>query len=400
MKTGAGSEYIGNALTCEVPVSLPEPVASRAQSVSRSVAWRWMLGVAARDHNGYAIIAGNGRTVIVLFAGGRPVQAAVTRGHEVSSASEALQTIARLGTSDYFVLTYQLSPESSFALSGLFRRPAVREVFTDPSDDLREMLSSQLESEFTGAVTLRAMGSWAVLVVVDSQITGCYGSDDLRLKQTFQDATALFYGAEVEVSLHPAAVVPDIDALLREGTLDEARTAAGAEVEETEVRMIELLSELEHAVTKAEGDPDRGARLLTCALIQAYDRAITLAGRGSERLRESAASHPVLERHWDADHQVLDTAKLLETLEMARIEEAWLSAADALAIALEITVEQQLVWLALADEHASASLQEALTELLLQARGVVRQLRCRTRDVKDTQRTAGGEQSRSLARRT
>ena len=74
----ASPAYAGNALCSRAPLNLPEPMANRAQPVARSVILRWLRGVIDRDQHGYAVIAGNGRTVVVLYAGRSARGAAVT----------------------------------------------------------------------------------------------------------------------------------------------------------------------------------------------------------------------------------------------------------------------------------------------------------------------------------
>ena len=131
--------------------------------------------------------------------------------------------------------------------------------------------------------------------------------------------------------------------------------------------MIALLSTLEARISSAERAPQVEPEQLTRALAVTYDEAVRMTGVGRPRLLGNRAGHPLLEAHWDAAAGRIDTAGLLDTLRMAAIGDAWLAAAEALCVALELAVEQQLTWLSLVDEHSSTALQEALAELLSQA---------------------------------
>lgn len=374
---GVAPAYVGNALCSRFPVTLPEPLANRAQPVSRSVIIRWLRGVVDRDESGYAVIAGNGRTVIFLYGEGRPFAAAVTRGPNVVTVVDALETVRGQGSSDFFAMTYPLPAETATALSGLFVRPAIRELFNEPGAQLKDLLATRLAADFTGTVVVRAVGlAWAALLVAGGEVIGCYGSDDRTLKATIHDVTALFHLDEVEVSVHPRFEEPDLAAVL---AVTSTRYLAGKRDEaiaRTETAMIELLSELENGITRAEEETSDQAEVLAYVLAGSYDRALKLAGEsGKTRLKSDMPGHPLLEAHWISESGRVDTLRLLATLEMAAIPDAWLAASDALAMALELAVEQQLTWLAVADDLSSSALQETLSELLLQARSLIRRWR-------------------------
>ena len=365
--------YAGNALCSRAPITLPEPMANRAQSVARSVVLRWLRGVAERDQDGYAVLAGNGRTVLVLYAAQQAAGAAVTRGQGVASAVEALATLHAAEGSDLFVMSYPLGDDVAHALSGLFARPAIRELCDDPGPQLKQILADRLDQCFSGAVAVRAAGlAWAVLLLRDGEVIGCYGSDDARLKPTIEDASALFYLDEVEVAVYPARAQPELAAVLRQGDRRGEVGERNASVEATELGMIALLSALESRLTNAQRFGEGRPEQLALAVAESYDEALLLTGVGRSLLLSDRVGHPLLEAHWDAEAGRVDTQRLLETLRMASISDAWLAAAEALIVALELAVEQQLTWVSLVDESSSNALQEALVELLAQARGLIR----------------------------
>jgi hypothetical protein len=311
--------------------------------------------------------------VLVLYAAQLAVGAAVTRGPGVTNAIEALETLRAPDGSDLFVMTYPLSQESAHALSGLFARPAIRELCDDPGAQLKQILADRLDQRFSGAVVVRAAGlAWAALLLDGGEVIGCYGSDDARLKPTIEDASALFYLDEVEVAVYPARAQPELAALLRQGERRGPVTGRNASIEATELGMIALLSALESRLTNAQRFGEGRPEQLAQAVAESYDEALQLTGVGRARLLSDQVGHPLLEAHWDATEGRVDTQRLLETLRMASISDAWLAASEALIVALELDVEQQLTWVSLVDEASSSALQEALVDLLAQARGLIR----------------------------
>lgn len=365
------SLYVGNALSSRSPVTMPETMANRAQSVTRSVIMRWLRGVIKGDLNGYAVIAGSGRTIIVLYGEHLPLAAAVIRGPDVDSVVQALETLRSDGPTDFFAMTYHLPEGAPAALSGLFARPIKREVLTEPRPQLKAVLADQLEAGFTGSIVVRYLDIlWATLLLVDGEIIGCYGSDDPTLKGTIDDAMALLHLDELEVAIHPGFRDPELEQVISFGSTSYLAGEADEELAETEAAMITLLSELEAGIT-AIGPGDEPAKLVL-ALIDAYRKSLELIRDDRTTLVGDPPAHPLLETHWSAERRAVDTESLLTTLEMADIPDAWLAAADALILALQAAVEQQLTWLSLADKLSATALKEALSDLLLDARGKVR----------------------------
>jgi hypothetical protein len=360
-------------------------MANRAQSVTRSVIMRWLRGVISGDHNGYAVIAGSGRTIIVLYGDQLPLAAAVTRGPDVESVVDALETLRSDGPTDFFVMTYHLPEGAPIALSGLFARPAVRELLNDPRPQLKAVLAGQLEAGFTGSIVARAQdvpstgapasaglgqGLWATLLLVDGDIIGCYGSDDTGLKGTIDDAMALLHLDEIEIAIYPGFQETELRRAISFNSTSYLVGENDAEIAQTEMAMIALLSEFESGVTglATDGTP----RDLVLVLVKAYEQALALAGDERASLTSEPPPHPLLEAHWNVEGRFVNTRGLIQTLEMAAIPDAWLAASDALILALESVVEQQLTWLSLADKLSATALTEALADLLLQARGRVR----------------------------
>jgi hypothetical protein len=277
-------------------------------------------------------------------------------------------------------MTYHLPSGAPAALSGLFARPASREVLSDPRPQLKSLLARQLDEGFTGAIVARYQDIlWATLLLVDGDIIGCYGSDDPGLKGSIDDAIALLHLDELEIAIYPGFR----DAALEEViSFDSTSYLAGEgdeDIAETEMAMIALLSELEAGITAvAPGDQPRK---LVLTLIDAYQKALALIRDDRATLVVDPPAHPLLETHWNTERRAVDTESLLTTLEMADIPDAWLAAADALILALQAAVEQQLTWLSLADKLSATALKEALSDLLLDARSKVRAWRQERRAV-------------------
>ncbi|HLT20368.1 MAG TPA: hypothetical protein VKZ96_12980, partial [Thermomicrobiales bacterium] len=332
------------------------------------------------DLNGYAVIAGSGRTIIVLYGEHLPLAAAVIRGPDVDNVVQALETLRSDGPTDFFAMTYHLPDGAPAALSGLFARPIRREVLTDPRPQLKAVLARELEAGFTGSIVVRYQDIlWATLLLVDGDIIGCYGSDDPTLKGTIDDAMALLHLDELEVAIHPGFRDAELDEAISFGSTSYLAGEGDEEIAETEAAMITLLSELEAGIT-AIAPSDEPARLVL-ALIDAYQKSLELIQDDRTTLVGDPPAHPLLETHWDTERRAVDTGSLLTTLEMADIPDAWLAAADALILALQASVEQQLTWLSLADKLSATALKEALSDLLLDARGKVRAWRQERRAV-------------------
>lgn len=363
--------YAGNALNSSVPISLPETMANRAQSVTRSVIMRWLRGVITGDLDGYAVISGGGRTIIVLYGGTIPLSAAVTRGPDVHNMVEALEALRTDGPSDFFAMTYHLPEGAPAALSGLFATPALRMRLTAPRPELKAILTEQLEARLTGSIVLRYQDVlWANLLLVDGDIVGCYGSDDTGLKGSIDDAMALLHLDELEVAIYPGFADERLEDVISFDSTSYLGDDSDQFVAETELAMISLLSEFESEVSAMSLDDDPS--VLVYSLIDSYKNALTLVENGPEIIVSTPPAHPLLDSHWLADRRAVDTDSLLRTLEMAAIPDAWLAASDALILALESTVEQQLTWLSMADKLSATALKEALSELLGEARSRVR----------------------------
>ena len=385
----AVASYAGNALNSSMPVTMPETMANRAQSVTRSVIMRWLRGVITGDLDGYAVISGGGRTIIVLYGETIPLSAAVTRGPDVENMVEALEALRTDGPSDFFAMTYHLPAGAPAALSGLFASPAEQFTLNEPRPQLKALLADRLEASFTGSIIVRYQDVlWAILLLVDGDIIGCYGSDDNGLKGTIDDAMALLHLDELDIALYPGFTDARLEEVISFDSTSYLGDDADELVAETEMAMIALLSEFESEVSAVTlGDEPR---VLVYSLIESYKNALALVEGGPEIITSVPPAHPLLETHWLMDRRAVDTDGLLRTLEMADIPDAWLAASDALILALESTVEQQLTWLSIADKLSATALKEALSELLGEARGRVRAWR-------QARRSAESETNRPFA---
>jgi hypothetical protein len=370
----AHTSYAGNALSSTIPITLPETMANRAQSVTRSVIMRWLRGVITGDLDGYAVISGGGRTIIVLYGGELPLSAAVTRGPNVETMVEALDALRTDGPSDFFAMTYHLPQGAPAALAGLFGSPSFVTTLNEPRPQLRAILEEQLESEFTGSIVLRYQDVlWATLLLVDGDIIGCYGSDDTQLKGTIDDAMALLRLDELDIAMYPGSSDASLQDVI---SFDSTSYLGGQEdesVEATELAMIELLSEFESEISGLSVSDE--PRALVKSLIHSYTNALKLVQDGPDVITSAPPAHPLLDSHWLPEQRAVDTQRLLQTLEMAAIPDAWLAASDALILALQSTVEQQLTWLSMTDQLSATALKEALAELLGESRSLVRDWR-------------------------
>ena len=385
----AHNSYTGNALNSSTPVTLPETMANRAQSVTRSVIMRWLRGVITGDHDGYAVISGGGRTIIVLYGEELPLSAAVTRGPNVNSMVEALEALRTEGPSDFFAMTYHLPEGAPAALAGLFGSPNAATTLNDPRPQLRSVLEQQFEAGFTGSIVLRYQDVlWATLLLVDGDIIGCYGSDDTQLKGTIDDAKALLRLDELDIALYPSFANERLQEVISFDSTSYLGASVDDTVEATELAMIELLSEFESEISGITADHQ--PRDLVVSLVQSYRNALRLVEDGAEIITSAPPAHPLLDSHWLPEQRAVDTQSLLRTLEMAAIPDAWLAASDALILALESTVEQQLTWLSMADQLSATALKEALAELLGQSRG-------RVRDWRQARRSAESETIRPFS---
>lgn len=354
-------------------VSLPEPAANRAQTIPGSILVRWLTGVMQQDLDGYALIAGSGRTITVLYGNGKPLTSAVTRGGGEGGLREALTGIQSDPVASCFVMTYKLPEPAGRLLSGLFVKPAVHILRRSPGGELQELLAGVLDPQFSGAVVVWSEESiWAVLLVEAGDVCGCYGAEDRTLKTTMQDVAHLLYLDEVALMVHPASVEPEIEPLFSETTTATGALSRTAAIDRTEAAMIAMLSRFEHRLSRI--DPARqGARAeLARALAEILEAAFDLAGDGGPPPDAQPPSHPLLAVHWDRSTGRIAVADLLRNLEMAAIPDAWLAAADAMLLGIDRTVERQLTWLAVADEMSATTLREALDELLQQARHLLR----------------------------
>ena len=386
----AQRSYSGNALNSAAGVTLPETMVNRAQSLTRSIIMRWLRGIINAGDEGYCVISGGGRTIIVLYREKLPIAAAVIRGPNAENMVEALNSLRTDGPSNFFAMTYDLPRGVALSLAGLFGSPDSEFTLDNPREQLREVLADQQQAALTGAILLRFEDVlWAAMLLVEGEIIGCYGSDDTKLKGTLDDAKPLLRLDELEVAVYPTFVDERLEDVISFDSTSYLGSSPAASIENTEVAMIELLSEFENGLTRIEaGDgPEALVRLLTTT----YQNARSLAQGGPALISSGPPAHPLLDSHWLPEERAIDTEGLLRTLEMAAIPEAWLAASDALILALESTVEQQLTWLSMEDQLAATSLKEAFAELLSESRNRVREWR-------QTRRRTESETIRPLSR--
>jgi hypothetical protein len=141
-----------------------------------------------------------------------------------------------------------------------------------------------------------------------------------------------------------------------------------------ESRMIELQSLFEHRLSTLDRSSDVPARL-AAVLAEVCDAASDLDRSQDGMQSTDIPRHPVLSAHWDQARGRVLTRQLIDTFEMAAIPDAWVTACDALLLAIDREVELRLTWLAVDDELAAATLREALDDLLQQSRRLLKEWR-------------------------
>lgn len=348
-------------------VLLPEPPANRAQIIPGSILQRWLSGVIQHDVDGYALIAGSGHTVALLYGDGRPLRSAVTRG-ESSQADDAMIEIESERANGCFVMTYKLPGGSARLLSGLFDPPA-RCCSLEVVD---ERLRSELSAEFDGVVVARADEiGWSVILVSSGDLVASYGADERVLGDADVTLSLLRHAQRLDIAHHPLAQGATAGATLP-GVQAESYPAIAREVRQVEAGMIELLSLFEHRLSSVERAESPLPFDLAVALAEICEAASVLDVSPDGIRIIDKPRHPVLAAHWDEAGGKVATGRLLRSLQMADIPEAWVNAADALLMAIDRTVESQLTWLAVEDEISATTLREALDELISQSQALIR----------------------------
>jgi hypothetical protein len=360
-----------------VPVVLPEPVPNRAQPVPGSILPRWLRMVVRNDQHGYSVVTGSGTTFAVLYARGRPIAAARTRGGPTAEVnSDWLRELLGHAATEWFAVTHRLPLEVAEAAAGLFM-PATQAAHRDAATaTLHELLVQLRAGAFTGALHVRAdEHAFAVALLHHGRVLGCYETDNRSLDPSPDGFTSLLAGAEATLTLCPAGVDDHLERVLARAQADAQAHGRDDSVSDLESALIALLSALEHGLTKAlAGDGDQPA-CLARGLASAYDDVAALAANVDVQPIAPHPDHPLLSPHWDPDAGKIATDRLLETLTLATIPDIWPIAVDALSLAVERAVEPYLAWLALADEASARALEEALVDLLQQARSAARQWR-------------------------
>lgn len=348
-----------------VDVALPEPPANRAQTIPGSILQRWLARVIQRDLDGYALIAGQGHTVALLYGDGRPLRSAVTRGAS-SNPGDVLVRIQSDRDEACFVMTYKFPERSGKLFSGLFLPPSGAIRFAPEHTPVIDKVVASLPPGFNGAVVVRNEEiAWSVIVLSDGMPVACYGADDRNLGYSTTALGHLDLVEHLEVAVHPSSDEGAQASETHNDATDSGQTPM------VEGRMIELLSLFEHRLSRFQQeviDPSSLAR----ALAEVCDAAGSLDLSASSVQVATVPRHPVLAAHWDQSKNALSTERLLSTLEMAGIPDAWVNAADALLVAIDRAVELQLTWLAVEDELAASTLREALDDLLQQGRSLLK----------------------------
>ncbi|HEX2281661.1 MAG TPA: hypothetical protein VHG52_07855, partial [Thermomicrobiales bacterium] len=155
--------------------ALPEPLANRAQPIPGSMLLRWLSGVVTRDSDGYAVIAGNGRTVTLLYGAGRPLATMVSRGLGDGGLQETLDGLQSDSASGCFVMTYKLPASAGELLSGLFGPPVECRTVRPSRLEVKDLLESVGVAQFRGAalITAEEESIWGVALIDGGEVFGC-----------------------------------------------------------------------------------------------------------------------------------------------------------------------------------------------------------------------------------
>jgi hypothetical protein len=219
---------------------------------------------------------------------------------------------------------------------------------------------------------------WSVILVSAGDLVASYGADERIPGEADITISLLRHAQRIDVALHPLSTGQRAEAALPAARAGVYPAVAG-EVQQVETGMIELLSVFEHRLSTIARASSPLPVDLTVALAEICEAASVLDVSPDGVRVASQPAHPVLAAHWDAAGGKVATVRLLKTLEMADIPEAWINASDALLVAIDRTVESQLTWLAVEDEVSATTLREALDELIGQAQTLLRTWRTRAR---------------------
>lgn len=348
-------------------VILPEPTASREEPVAKAALSGWLAGLVHNERGGYVLLSSAGQTVVLLYADGRLVEAAQTRGG-TASGGRALQGLLECSNEDWFAVSYPLNPDLARCLAGLFAPPASLSPLTLAGGSLDTVLARLRREQFSGALRLSVTeGLAAVVLLVAGAPLASYSTDERVLKSDLSDIAFLAAFENLSASLHPAPTRELGSALLADPS--RGSNSGGRDALIVESLLIEAFSTLEYEVSIAELGPPH-LEHLSMALSGAYglmaDAQIVI-GRPSA---EIAPVDPLIIPFWNETQRQLDTTRLLSTFRRIGVPNVWWVAAKAMIEVIQQRVAQQLDWLAESDAASADALTEAAQDIFQRAQAL------------------------------
>jgi|GEM_PF-4797798 len=354
-----------------VQVVLPEPAANRTEPVATGDLSAWLAQVIQDDRDGYVLLSSAGQTMVVVYADGRLIEAAQTRGGELTG-TRALHELLESDRGEWFAVNHPLAAGIARSLAGLFSPPASLSPLTLAGGSLGTVLDRLGREQFSGALRLTVTEGLAVIVLItDGRARASYSTDERILKTDLSDITFLAAFNDLSVAMHPAPV-RDLGSALDAARLSEppkANARDGRDAMIVESLLIEAFANLEYEISIAEiGNPS--LEHLSLALAGAYgllaDAQIVIGRPSAER----RPTDPLVAPFWNETQRQLDTNRLLTTFRRVGVPHVWWVSAKALIDVIQQRVVQQLGWLAESDPAAANTLAEAAEDIFQRAQAL------------------------------
>jgi hypothetical protein len=351
-------------------VVLPEPPANHAEAVAASALSGWLVELIRQERDGYALLSGAGQTIVLLYAGGRLVEAAQTRGGGALGA-KALHDLLDYDQGEWFVVSHPVDEGLARCMAGLFSPPASLSPLTLAGGSLDTILARLRREQFSGALRLTVTEGYAVVVLVaDGVPLASYSTDERILKADLADITFLAAFDDLSIAIHPAPL-RDLASILDAARIVKPADAGndGRDALIVESLLIEAFSTLEHEISVAEiGAPT--LEHLSVALAGVYgllaDAQIVIGRPSAER----APNDPLIIPFWNETQRQLDTTRLLTTFRRVGVPNVWWVSAKALTEVIQQRLVQQLGWLAESDPAAANTLSEAAEDIFQRAQAL------------------------------
>jgi hypothetical protein len=352
-------------------VVLPEPAANREEPVAATALAAWLGQIISEDRDGYVLLSSAGQTMVVLYADGRLIETAQTRGGDASGA-RALHSLLEAEQGEWFAVNHPLQPELARCLAGLFAPPTSLGPLTLAGGSLDTVLARLQRQQFSGALRLMVTEGLAVVVLIAGGTPlASYSTDERILKPDLADITFLAAFDDLSIALHPAPA-RDLASVLDAARLAEPTATSSSDGRDAlivESLLIEAFSTLEYEISVAEISAPT-LEHLTMALAGAYgllaDAQIVIGHPSVER----APDDPLIIPFWNETQRQLDTSRLLSTFRRVGVPNVWWVAAKAMIEVIQQRIVQQLDWLSEADPAAADTLAEAAEDIFQRAQAL------------------------------